>query len=291
MNCGKSIIVFFCLLLLQTRTALAGGVLPAAYKITDDGLKVTQSFDPQLEVGDVITHADEQKIKPRLAEGLMTRLAKKKDALNLTISRGEKTLKHRVKLVSADKLDHMLRTQQWENNQKRKEEEVKQWFANNKLTDSQGKTWALAEIKEHNDPIEVDITRVIRKHRDANQDRGGRENESLGTKIEKGFNVLKFLESILQAPEESPIKLNVVDPRDQNEAMFGSGNFAAPKTRAVKCRTLSDVAPYLSDSDCKYAETLFDFTDAENYLIWCRNGAVISAEQMWRELAARNAGK
>jgi hypothetical protein len=287
----KPIALVFGLLLLPASTILAEGLLPARYKITDDGLKITRSFDPTLQVGDVITHAEGQKVKPRLAAGLMNRLKKKKNELTLTISRGEKTVEHKVKLMSQDDFNQALEAdaaKEKEKKAKKEEEELEQWFATNKPKDSSGRAWSLKEINAHNDPLTVEITRIIRKHRDAEQDHNashGEGHKSLGGEISSGLGTIQVLEMILQAPEGKPYKLNRRE-MVKNAAGFPLYEKAVP----VACPTLDDAAGFLTDYNCKTVEKLFDFTDAENYLIWCRNGEVITANEAWLKVVTNSTG-
>jgi hypothetical protein len=284
MKTSKPLIVFFYVLLSQTCTAFAGGLLPTSYQITDNGLQITESFDKNLEVGDVITHAEGETLKPRLAAGIIRRLAKKNNELELTISRGGQIHEYKVSLISQADLKDMRETRKRMEAAKEKRDELKRWLATNQLKDSRGRIWSVDEITEHNDPIEVDIERTIRKHRDIAQDTN--RSQSLGTEIEAGFNVITSLKSIAQAPEGQPVKLGrtVMETTPEGFPLY-------PKVVPVECPTLDDALGFLTDYHFKVVEKLFDFTDAENYLIWCRNGEVISAEDMWLKLAARSAGK
>jgi len=270
----KTIVRVFCILMSQTWTVFAGDLLPEGYEITNDGLQITKSFDRTLEVGDVITHAEGEKLKPRLAQGIIRRLAKKKDTLQLTINRGEQTLQHNVTLVSQDELNALREKQELADKENNKKEELKRWFATNKPKDSHGKTWSQDEIEAHNDPIWDDILRIIRKHKDARLDANG--SKSLGTQLGDGFYVIKRIEEVAQATKDEPVEL----PRTRRDPIQGAIRELA------RCPTLDDMPGFLGDLDFKYVERLFEFTDAENYLIWCRNGEVMSAEQLWLKLTA-----
>jgi hypothetical protein len=156
---------------------------------------------------------------------------------------------------AAKKSQEDMKRQQEE--QRRKEEE----WNSQKFVDSKGREWTREEINKYNDAIWLEIDRAKMKH----ADRGLGESEPLGAMLEKGNGVLGGLQQF--ANEGFPC------------ARQGSG---------VVYQSIGQFMDHVGRANGKNVELLFEYTDAERFLLMFPDGRLRTAEQMWNEALLGN---
>jgi hypothetical protein len=141
--------------------------------------------------------------------------------------------------------------------QRRKEEE----WNSQKFVDSKGREWTREEVIKFNDVIWLEIDRAKMKH----ADRGLGDSEPLGARLEKGNGVLGGLKQFSE--EGFPCMRE------------GSG---------FVYESIGQYMDHVGRANGKNVELLFEYTDAERYLIMFPDGSLRTTEEMWNEALLGN---
>lgn len=136
------------------------------------------------------------------------------------------------------------------------QQEKEEAWRSQKFVDAKGRSWSREEITAHNDAIWLEVDRAKMKH----ADRGLGEAEPLGKSLGRGDGVLGALQQ------------------------FAEVGF--PCTREGSGFTYESIGQFMEHvgrANGKDVELLFEYTDAEHFMLMFPDGKLRTTEEMWNE--------